>query len=68
VHLVTSELDGGPIVAQEPVPVKDDDDADTLAARILEKEHHLYPIAIQLVLGSGWQVAGRRVIRKGAKD
>ncbi len=64
VHLVTAELDGGPIVAQEPVPVRDDDDADTLAARILEKEHHLYPMAIQMVLGRGWQVTGRRVISK----
>jgi phosphoribosylglycinamide formyltransferase-1 len=63
-----SELDGGPIVAQEPVPVKDDDDADTLAARILQKEHHLYPMAIQMVLGSGWQVAGRRVIGKTGRN
>jgi phosphoribosylglycinamide formyltransferase-1 len=68
VHFVTSELDGGPIVAQEPVPVKDDDDADTLAARILQKEHHLYPMAIQMVLGSGWQVAGRRVIGKTGRN
>jgi phosphoribosylglycinamide formyltransferase 1 len=63
VHLVTTELDGGPIVTQEPVPVKDEDDADTLAARILEKEHHLYPMAIQLLLGGGWRVDGRRVLR-----
>jgi phosphoribosylglycinamide formyltransferase 1 len=63
VHLVTTELDGGPIVAQEPVPVKDEDDADTLAARILEKEHHLYPMAIQLLLRGNWRVEGRRVVR-----
>ena len=63
VHLVTTELDGGPIVIQEPVPVKDEDDADTLAARILEKEHHLYPMAIELLLGGGWRVEGRRVLR-----
>jgi phosphoribosylglycinamide formyltransferase-1 len=68
VHLVTSELDGGPIVAQEPVPVNDDDDADTLSARILEKEHHLYPMAIQMVLGNGWQVIGRRVISKTGRN
>jgi phosphoribosylglycinamide formyltransferase-1 len=43
VHLVNAELDGGPIVLQEPVPVKEGDDLDTLAARILEREHHLYP-------------------------
>jgi phosphoribosylglycinamide formyltransferase-1 len=63
VHLVTTELDGGPIVLQEPVPVRDEDDADALAARILEKEHHLYPRAIQLILDGGWKVEGRRVIR-----
>ena len=63
VHLVTTELDGGPIVTQEPVPVKDEDNADTLAARILEMEHRLYPMAIQFLLGGGWRVEGRRVLR-----
>ena len=67
VHLVTTELDGGPIVTQEPVPVKDGDDADTLAARILEKEHHLYPMAIQLLLGGDWRVEGRRVLARCEK-
>jgi phosphoribosylglycinamide formyltransferase-1 len=64
VHLVTAELDGGPIVLQEPVPVKDGDDLDTLAARILEREHHLYPLAIQLLLNGNWRVEGRRFIPK----
>jgi phosphoribosylglycinamide formyltransferase-1 len=63
VHLVTTELDGGPIVLQETVPVKDSDDADTLAARILEREHHLYPMAIQLLLNGGWRIDGRRLVR-----
>lgn len=62
VHLVTAELDGGPIVLQETVPVKDSDDLETLSARILEREHHLYPLAIQLVLNGGWRVEGRRFI------
>ena len=62
VHLVTSELDGGPIVLQETVPVKDSDDVDTLATRILEREHHLYPLAIQLLLNGGWRVEGRRFL------
>ncbi len=62
VHLVTAELDGGPIVLQEPVPVKDGDDLDTLSARILEREHHLYPLAIQLLLNGGWRIQGRRFI------
>lgn len=46
VHLVTPELDDGPVVLQARVPVLDDDDADTLAARVLEQEHKLYPAAI----------------------
>ena len=50
VHLVTTELDGGPIVLQRAVPVLDDDTADTLAARILEEEHRAYPEAVQIVL------------------
>jgi phosphoribosylglycinamide formyltransferase 1 len=64
VHLVTTELDGGPIVLQEPVPVKDGDDVDTLAARILEREHHLYPLAIQVLLNGGWRIEGRRLLVK----
>lgn len=64
VHLVTAELDGGPIVLQETVPVKDDDDVDTLSARILEREHHLYPLAIQRLLNGGWRIDGRRFVTK----
>ena len=64
VHLVNEELDGGPIVLQEPVPIRDDDDLDMLSARILEREHHLYPLAIQLLLNGGWRVEGRRFIAK----
>jgi phosphoribosylglycinamide formyltransferase 1 len=62
VHLVSAELDGGPIVAQAPVPVSDDDDAETLAAKILEKEHELYPMAIQIMLSRRWRLEGRRVV------
>ena len=63
VHLVTSELDGGPIVAQDVVRVLDNDTADTLSARILEREHALYPRAIQLVLDGGWRLEGRRFLK-----
>jgi len=63
VHLVTAELDGGPIVVQEVVPVFDEDDAETLAERILEKEHQLYPRAIQLVLDGNWHLEGRRFLQ-----
>ncbi len=64
VHLVSTELDGGPIVLQEPVAVDEKDDAEALAARILEKEHHLYPMAIQLLLNDGWRLDGRRLLRR----
>lgn len=46
VHFVTDELDGGPIIAQVRVPVLEGDDADTLAARVLEREHILLPHAL----------------------
>ena len=63
VHLVTAELDGGPIVLQAAVPVEQDDTADTLAARILVEEHRLYPKAVEVVLRGGWRVEGRRFLR-----
>jgi phosphoribosylglycinamide formyltransferase 1 len=63
VHLVTAELDAGPIVLQEAVSVLDEDDAESLAGRILEKEHQLYPKAIRLLLEDSWRVAGRRLVR-----
>ena len=63
VHLVTAELDGGPIVLQSAVPVRDDDTAETLAARILIEEHRIYPEAAGIVLGGGWTIEGRRFVR-----
>ena len=62
VHLVTAELDGGPIVVQRAVPVMPGDTAETLAARILEQEHRAYPEAVQIVLDGGWRVEGRRLL------
>jgi phosphoribosylglycinamide formyltransferase 1 len=62
VHFVTPELDGGPIVMQAAVPVLDSDSADSLANRILEAEHEIYPQAIQRVLDGGWTIEGRRVV------
>jgi phosphoribosylglycinamide formyltransferase-1 len=47
IHFVTEELDGGPPIVQAQVPVLADDDADRLAARVLEKEHQIYPLAIR---------------------
>jgi len=50
VHLVTAELDHGPILAQAVVPVLPDDTADVLAARVLTQEHRIYPQAVAALL------------------
>ena len=65
VHLVTPELDAGPIVLQRSVPVLEDDTAESLAARILVEEHRAYPEAVGIVLDGGWAVEGRRFVRAG---
>ena len=63
VHFVDENLDSGPIVQQSVVPVLDGDTAETLSARILAEEHRIYPEAIGVVLGGGYCIDGRRVIR-----
>ena len=63
VHLVTSELDGGPIVLQSAVAVREDDTVETLSSRILVEEHRIYPEAIQMLLDGDWSVQGRRLVR-----
>ncbi len=65
VHIVDEGLDSGPIVAQEAVPVKDDDSVGTLSARILEAEHRIYPLAVRVLLSGRARVEGRRVILEG---
>jgi phosphoribosylglycinamide formyltransferase 1 len=62
VHFVDEDLDAGPIVIQAAVPVRDDDSADTLSARILEQEHRIYSEAIRIVLAGNYRIDGRRVI------
>lgn len=62
VHLVDEGLDSGPIVVQRSVPVLDEDDAESLAARILEQEHRAYPEALRRLLTEPWRLEGRRVI------
>jgi phosphoribosylglycinamide formyltransferase-1 len=59
VHFVTNDLDGGPVIVQAPVPVRADDTADTLAARVLQEEHRIFPLAIR------WCAEGRLSIRNG---
>ena len=58
VHLVTAELDHGPILAQASVPVIEGDNADTLAARVLIQEHRIYPQAIRTFLKSAITAQG----------
>ena len=61
VHFVDEHLDAGPIIVQRTVPVHEDDDASTLAARILEQEHIGYVEALTK-LGRGYRIEGRRVV------
>lgn len=58
VHFVTEELDGGPVIAQAEVPVLPNDTAQSLAERVQEKEHLLYPIVIR------WFCEGRIQLRE----
>jgi phosphoribosylglycinamide formyltransferase 1 len=67
VHVVTADLDAGPIIVQRAVPVLDTDTVDTLAARILEEEHRAYPEAVKLVLDGGWRIEGRRFVRTAGR-
>ncbi len=61
VHLVDEEVDHGPIVAQEAVPIRPDDSRDSLEARIHEMEHRLYPAALRAVVEGRLKVEGRVV-------
>jgi len=62
VHLVTGELDAGPIIVQASVPVLESDTVATLSARVLVEEHRLYPEAVRRVLDGGWRFDGRRFL------
>lgn len=59
VHFVTTELDHGPIVVQAAVPVLPADTATTLAERVLEQEHRIYPMAVR------WFASGKLELRDG---
>ncbi|MDH3315998.1 MAG: phosphoribosylglycinamide formyltransferase [Gammaproteobacteria bacterium] len=65
VHFVTPELDGGPVIIQARVPVKKGDDADALAARVLEKEHLIYPRAIKWFAEGRLEIDDKRVLLDG---
>jgi len=62
VHFVRAEMDTGPIVAQAAVPVLPGDTPESLGARVLEAEHHLYPHALKLVASGEVRVEGEHVV------
>ncbi|MFQ6025565.1 MAG: phosphoribosylglycinamide formyltransferase [Nitrosopumilaceae archaeon] len=64
VHLANEGVDTGPIIIQEAVKVKDDDTEESLAKRILEKEHKIYPKAVELFAKGKIRIVGRKIIIK----
>ena len=65
VHFVEEGVDTGPIIIQAAVPVKDDDTSETIASRILEHEHIIYPKAVKLFSENRLKIVGRKVIVMG---
>jgi phosphoribosylglycinamide formyltransferase-1 len=61
VHYANEVFDDGPIIAQEAVPVEEDDTVETLEAKIHEVEHRIYPYALQLIASGRVSIEGRRV-------
>lgn len=61
VHFVDETLDGGPIILQRCVDVKEDDTPETLADRILEQEHKIYPEAVKLFIENRLRIEGKKV-------
>lgn len=61
VHFVDEETDHGPIIIQEAVPVEENDTVESLRERILNKEHKIYPKAIQMIAQGRLSINGRRV-------
>jgi phosphoribosylglycinamide formyltransferase-1 len=62
VHFVRPEVDAGPIIAQAAVPVLPGDTPDVLAARVLEAEHKIYPMALKLIASGRVRVENERVV------
>jgi len=65
VHFVTPELDGGPVILQAEVPVKENDSTETLAARVLAREHQIYPTVIRWFAEGRLHLQDNRVILDG---
>lgn len=68
VHFVEENIDSGPIILQAVVPVIPDDTAKTLHRRIQEKEHMIYPLAIQLIAENRISIRKRRIFTNEKKD
>jgi phosphoribosylglycinamide formyltransferase 1 len=68
VHFVDENLDAGPIIQQAVVPVRDDDDEQSLSARILKEEHRIYGEAVNIVLEGNYRIEGRRVLLGAASS
>jgi formyltetrahydrofolate-dependent phosphoribosylglycinamide formyltransferase len=67
-HYVVPEIDAGPIIAQAAVPVLGGDTAETLAARVLEAEHRLYPMALALVASGRARLEAGKVVLDAPTD
>jgi phosphoribosylglycinamide formyltransferase 1 len=65
VHFVTHEVDGGPVIVQAAVPVLPDDTPATLAERVLQEEHRIYPLAVRWFVDGRLSVEGGRVLLDG---
>jgi phosphoribosylglycinamide formyltransferase 1 len=61
VHFVEENIDSGPIIIQSVVPVLEDDTEESLAVRILNEEHRIYPQAIQFFAAGRIRISGRKV-------
>ncbi|NTU76377.1 MAG: phosphoribosylglycinamide formyltransferase [Alphaproteobacteria bacterium] len=67
VHYVRAEMDHGPIIIQAAVPILPDDTEDTLAARVLESEHRVYPLAVRLIAEGRVNIHDERAFIAGAE-
>jgi len=68
VHFVTPEVDSGPIIIQRAVPVLENDTPESLAARVLEQEHQIYPLAIRWFAERRLSIDGNQVLLDGKKS
>lgn len=67
VHLVTADMDAGPIICQAEVPVHEDDTAETLAARVLTVEHNIYPLALKWLAEGSLRIEDGKCVIDGAR-